>query len=125
MTYQDSHLRVDFASQIITLEGRPINLSPKEYSLLAALVLNAGQLVRRETLLLEVWGYGEGIRTRTLDVHIRRLRSKLERSGHRYIETIFGVGYRFELHRESDVELQNISIRYNMRALDHQAVAVA
>jgi DNA-binding response OmpR family regulator len=52
--------------------------------------------VPREVLLQDIWGYSREIRTRTLDVHIRRLRKKLGQYGDKYIETIFGVGYRFQ-----------------------------
>jgi len=59
------------------------------------LVENAGEVVRREVLLMRVWGYGAGIRTHTLGVHIRRLRKHLGPYSEQYIETIFGIGYRF------------------------------
>jgi len=59
-------------------------LSRKEYQLLSALVQNAGELVCRDALLLSVWGYGEQIHTRTLDVHIHRLRMKLGDYGSQY-----------------------------------------
>jgi DNA-binding winged helix-turn-helix (wHTH) protein len=52
--------------------------------------------VPRDTLLMRVWGYGSEIRTRTLDVHIRRLRKSLGGYGATYVETIFGIGYRFQ-----------------------------
>jgi DNA-binding response OmpR family regulator len=75
-------------------------LTRKEYELLAMLAANEGESVPREVLLLRVWGYGREIRTRTLDVHIRRLRKKLGPYGDRYIQTIFGTGYRFQRYRE-------------------------
>jgi DNA-binding response OmpR family regulator len=78
-----------------------MKLTRKEYELLALLVENAGEIVSRQTLLLRIWGYGEQIRTRTLDVHIRRLRKKLDGYSEQYIETIFGIGYRFQPFRMS------------------------
>jgi len=94
--YQDSHLTVDFERETAFLDGTPMKLTAKSFSLLAFLIRHAGQLVPRETLLMLVWGYGEEIRTRTLDVHIRRLRKSFGKLGTVYIETIFGVGYRFQ-----------------------------
>ena len=94
--YQDSHLEVNFQKHWVELDGVPVTLTRKEYELLALLCQNAGEIVRRDALLRIVWGYGEGIRTRTLDVHIRRLRKKLAPFSEHYIETIFGVGYRFQ-----------------------------
>jgi DNA-binding response OmpR family regulator len=97
--YQDSHLMVDFERETALLDGAPMKLTAKAFSLLAFLARHPGQLVPRETLLMLVWGYGEEIRTRTLDVHIRRLRKSLGKYGTVYIETIFGVGYRFQPHK--------------------------
>ncbi|MBZ5591984.1 MAG: winged helix-turn-helix domain-containing protein [Acidobacteriia bacterium] len=94
--YQDSHLVVDFERETAYLDGTPMKLTAKAFSLLGFLVRHPGQLVPRETLLMLVWGYGEEIRTRTLDVHIRRLRKSFGKFGTVYIETIFGVGYRFQ-----------------------------
>lgn len=71
-------------------------LTRKEYDLLALLVQHAGEIIPREALLMQVWGYGGEIRTRTLDVHVRRLRKKLGGYADQYIETIFGIGYRFQ-----------------------------
>jgi len=73
-----------------------MGLTRKEYDLLALLIQNAGDVVTRDTLLLRVWATANQIRTRTLDVHIRRLRKKLGEHSGTYIETIFGVGYRFQ-----------------------------
>jgi len=97
--YQDGHLNISFLHQRVELDGAAIILTRKEYELLTLLARNAGEIVRRDVLLREVWGYGEGIRTRTLDVHVRRLRKKLAPLSEQYIETIFGVGYRFQPDR--------------------------
>ncbi|HZS49901.1 MAG TPA: winged helix-turn-helix domain-containing protein [Bryobacterales bacterium] len=98
-TYQDPHLIIHFQRQRVELDGATLTLTRKEYDLLAMLSQNAGEIVPRDVLLRQVWGYCEGIRTRTLDVHIRRLRKKLEPFSDRYIETIFGIGYRFQPFR--------------------------
>jgi len=94
--YNDEHLVIDFAQQTATLDSQRMVLTRKEYDLLALLVQHAGEIIPREALLLRVWGYSSEIRTRTLDVHIRRLRKKLGNYADRYIETIFGIGYRFQ-----------------------------
>jgi len=73
-----------------------MTLTRKEYDLLSLLVQHAGEIIPREALLMRVWGYGADIRTRTLDVHVRRLRKKLGGYADQYIETIFGIGYRFQ-----------------------------
>src|SRR6266849_4754932 len=94
--YQDLHLTVDFEREIALLDGDAMKLTYKAFKLLAFLARHPGQLISRETLLMLVWGYGEEIRTRTLDVHIRRLRKNLGCYATQYIETVFGVGYRFQ-----------------------------
>ena len=94
--YQDAHLEVDFDCRIATLDSQRLALTRKECDLLVLLVLNAGAIMSREELLMRVWGYRKEIRTRTLHVHIRRLRKQLSPYGMRYIETIFGIGYRFQ-----------------------------
>jgi DNA-binding response OmpR family regulator len=99
--YQDAHLEVGVADKLALLDSRPLRLTRKEYELLQLLVENAGDVVPRAVLLMRVWGYGSGIRTRTLDVHIRRLRRQLGSYGAPYIETIFGIGYRFQPFRAS------------------------
>ncbi len=95
-TYRDEHLSLDFRQQLAMLDGRALTLTRKEYDLLALLVHHAGEIIPREALLMRIWGYGADIRTRTLDVHIRRLRKKLGNLADQYIETIFGIGYRFQ-----------------------------
>ncbi len=94
--YRDAHLTVDFDSQTATLDARPMVLTRKEYELLALLVGYAGVVVPREEQLMRVWGYSTQIRTRTLDVHIQHLRKKLGGYAKRYIETVFGIGHRFQ-----------------------------
>jgi len=102
--YADMHLMVDFQIKAARLDGVLLRLPRKEFDLLAYLVQHSGALVVRDALLSAVWGYGPQIRTRTLDVHIRRLRQNLEPYGKLYVETIFGVGYRFQPCRAARVE---------------------
>ena len=97
--YQDPHLEVDFVRKHAALDTQRLVLTRKEYDLLQLLVQNAGEIVPRQALLMNVWGYSNEIRTRTLDVHIRRLRKKLGTYSEQYIETIFGIGYRFQPFR--------------------------
>ena len=96
MPYCDEHLAMDFTQQAVILDSERMILTRKEYDLLALLVQHAGEIIPREALLMQVWGYGVEIRTRTLDVHVRRLRKKLGGYADQYIETIFGIGYRFQ-----------------------------
>src|SRR5882672_6643855 len=98
-SYRDAHLEVDFDHKIVVLDSGHLVLTRKEFELLAMLVQHAGDIIPRETLLQRVWGYSREIRTRTLDVHIRRLRRKLGAYSGQYIETIFGIGYRFQPFR--------------------------
>src|SRR5581483_7974996 len=95
-SYGDEHLSVDFQQQVVLLDQERMALTRKEYDLLSLLVQHAGEIVPRNALLMEVWGYSPEIRTRTLDVHVRRLRKKLGGYADQYIETIFGIGYRFQ-----------------------------
>jgi DNA-binding response OmpR family regulator len=98
--YSDGRLEIDYDRAAVCLDGARLVMTRKEFELLSFLTRNAGEIVPRAVLLMQVWGYGAGIRTRTLDVHIRRLRKKLAAISDRYIETIFGVGYRFQPFRE-------------------------
>lgn len=100
-SYRDEHLTVNFDHRFAVLDSECIVLTRKEYELLALFVQHAGEIIPRGALLFRVWGYGAGIRTRTLDVHVRRLRKKLGSYAEQYIETIFGVGYRFQPFREA------------------------
>ena len=99
--YSDNHLRIELTGNAVSLDTRKLVLTRKEFELLTTLAGNAGEIVPRDVLLRNVWGYNPEVRTRTLDVHIRRLRKKLGNFGDQYIETIFGVGYRFQRYRET------------------------
>jgi len=90
-------LALDVARHVVTLHGRPLALTPKEFDLLHALLESAGRVLSREHLLRRVWGYARAdeIESRTVDVHVRRLRAKLGDEGRR-IATVKSVGYRFE-----------------------------
>jgi DNA-binding response OmpR family regulator len=94
-------LEVDYVRKQAALDSHQLILTRKEYELLALLVENAGEIIPRQILLQRVWGYTNEIRTRTLDVHVRRLRKKLGSYAEQYIETIFGIGYRFQPFRTS------------------------
>ncbi|MDD2999717.1 MAG: response regulator transcription factor [Candidatus Riflebacteria bacterium] len=79
----------------VTAGGKKLNLTLKEFELLKLLMSHRGQVFSREVLLDKIWGYDFGGETRTVDVHIASLRSKLGQAGE-MIETIRGVGYRLE-----------------------------
>ena len=88
---------LDSERHTVTVGGRPVPLTPKEFDLLHALLEAAGRVLSREHLLNRVWGYARAdeIESRTVDVHVRRLRAKLGDEGRR-VGTVKGVGYRFE-----------------------------
>ncbi len=92
--YEDGRLGVDFADMRVICDGNGVRLTRKEFALLEHLIKNAGRVASRQQLLDNVWGYSYFGDTRTLDVHIRRLRQKLDECGS-CIETVVGVGYRF------------------------------
>jgi DNA-binding response OmpR family regulator len=87
-------LRVDLAAHAARVDGRAVELTPKEFDLLALLVRNPGRAFGREYLMAKVWGYDAEGSDRTVDTHVLRLRKKLGPHGDR-IETVWGVGYRF------------------------------
>jgi DNA-binding response OmpR family regulator len=88
---------IDLARREAQIAGEPLLLKPKEFDLLTYLVRHPGIVISRDALLREVWGYDFPIDTRTVDVHVRGLRQKLERDPSRpeHIETVRGYGYRF------------------------------
>lgn len=89
-------LLIDLARCEVTLDGRIIELTFKEYELLKLLAANSGRVYSREALLDQVWGYEYYGGDRTVDVHVRRLRSKIDDSTHTFIETVRNIGYRFK-----------------------------
>jgi len=89
-------LSIDLARCEVTLEGEIIELTFKEYELLKFLASHRGRVYDREALLNRVWGYDYYGGDRTVDVHVRRLRSKIEDAKHTFIETVRNIGYRFK-----------------------------
>lgn len=88
-------LFVDLSKYDVYVGSRKITLTYKEFQLLVSLASNPGHVYSREDLLSKVWGFDYLGGTRTVDVHIRRLRSKIEDAEHVFVETIWNVGYRF------------------------------
>ena len=89
-------LSIDLERYEVSVAGRRVTLTYKEFQLLALLASNPGRVYTREALLSQVWGYDYLGGTRTVDVHVRRLRSKVESPGRSFVETIWNVGYRFK-----------------------------
>jgi two-component system alkaline phosphatase synthesis response regulator PhoP len=89
-------LTIDLARCEVTLEGEIVELTFKEYELLKFLAGHRGRVYNREALLNQVWGYDYYGGDRTVDVHVRRLRSKIEDATHTFIETVRNIGYRFK-----------------------------
>jgi DNA-binding response OmpR family regulator len=92
--YRGAHLIADFEAVAITVDGQPVRLTRREFDLLRFLVENRNRVISRDRLLERVWGYERFIETRSVDVHVGRLRFKLGPAG-RQIETVVGLGYRF------------------------------
>jgi two-component system alkaline phosphatase synthesis response regulator PhoP len=86
---------IDLATCEVVVNGAVVELTFKEYELLKLLASNKGRVFTRQALLNSIWGYDYYGGDRTVDVHIRRLRSKIEDAGHTYIETVRNIGYRF------------------------------
>ena len=92
--YDGKHIRADFDAVAIAVDGQPIRLTRREYELLQFFVENRNRVLSRDRLLERVWGYERSVETRSVDVHVGRLRAKLGAAGHQ-IETVVGLGYRF------------------------------
>ncbi len=96
-TLSFSDLIIDANSYGVTYKGAEIKMPPKEFELLYYLALNKNRVFTREQLLCEVWGYDYPGDSRTVDVHVKRLREKLQGGSNWQIETVWGVGYKFEV----------------------------
>lgn len=91
------HFEIDPASYIVKVEKETVNLTKKEFEILAYLAKRPGRVITRDILLNEIWGSEVVVIDRTIDVHIRKIREKLGGNYMNLIETIKGVGYRFKV----------------------------
>ena len=96
-------ITMDLAAHIVTIDGEPIELSYKEFELLNYFMVNKGVALSREKILNNVWNYDYFGDARTIDTHVKKLRSKLQDKGD-YIKTIWGMGYKFEVDDEKKVD---------------------
>ncbi len=94
---------MDLSAHIVTIDGEPVELSFKEFELLNYFIVNKGVALSREKILNNVWNYDYFGDARTIDTHVKKLRSKLGDKGD-YIKTIWGMGYKFEVNDEKVVK---------------------
>jgi DNA-binding response OmpR family regulator len=94
IVYRGKHLVADFDAVAVAVDGEQVRLTRREFELLRYLVENRNRVLSRDRLLERVWGYDRFIETRSVDVHVGRLRGKLGAAGLQ-IETVVGLGYRF------------------------------
>jgi two-component system response regulator RegX3 len=89
---------MDLDAHVVTVTGQPVPLPPKEFELLELLLRNAGRVLTRAQIIDQVWGGDYVGDTRTLDVHVKRLRAKIEPdpTTPRHLVTVRGFGYKFE-----------------------------
>jgi len=92
--YERGRLAIDFEAVSVRVSGSPVRLTKREFELLRFLVENRNRVLSRDRLLERVWGLDRQVETRSVDVHVGRLRGKLGQAG-RQIETVIGMGYRF------------------------------
>ena len=92
--YQGAHLTADFDAVSVAVDGQAVRLTRREFELLRYLVQNKNRVVSRDRLLERVWGYDRMVETRSVDVHVGRLRNKLGVASQQ-VETVIGLGYRF------------------------------
>jgi two-component system, OmpR family, alkaline phosphatase synthesis response regulator PhoP len=93
-TYRGAHIHADFDAVAVSVDGTSVRLTRREFELLKYLIENRNRVLSRDRLLERVWGYDRFVETRSVDVHVGRLRGKLGAAG-RQIETVVGLGYRF------------------------------
>jgi DNA-binding response OmpR family regulator len=94
LVYRGKHLVADFDAVAVSVDGEAVRLTRREFELLRYLVTNRNRVLSRDRLLERVWGYDRLVETRSVDVHVGRLRGKLGEAGQQ-IETVVGLGYRF------------------------------
>lgn len=100
-TIESGDMAIEPSQLKVSVAGAPVRLRLKEFQLLVAMAREPGKLMTRQRLAREVWGYDHLASSRTIDVHIRRLRQAVEDpSGFTYVHTVHGVGYRFEAERK-------------------------
>ena len=94
--YEAAGIHLDETSHDVTFGDTPIDLTPREFELLACLMMHAGKVLSRDQLLRQAWGWEIVVETKTVDTHIKRLRDKLEAAGvdPNIVETVRGYGYR-------------------------------
>lgn len=93
--YEREGLKIDFTGRVVTIDGKAVSMTPKEYELLQYFVKNRGIALTRSRLIKDVWGYDYFGDDRTLDTHIKLLRNNLGEY-RKFLVTLRGVGYRFE-----------------------------
>ncbi|MCQ3936027.1 MAG: DNA-binding response regulator [Chloroflexi bacterium] len=103
LSYKDAFLEIDLNAQVVKLNNKILDLSPREYSLLAYLVREQGKIISKRELVREVWGEPASIGVSNPSLYVFYLRKKLEdgKHGHQYIHTLWGRGYWFEPRKES------------------------
>ena len=94
-------LTVSLENYAVTLDGKPVEMPPKEIELLYVLAAHEGKVFTREQLLEQVWGFDFFGDSRTVDVHVKRIREKLGERAAWQIKTVWGVGYKFEVSQEA------------------------
>ena len=92
--YQAGGIFIDFDAISVTVSGAPVRLTRREFELLRFLIENRNRVLSRDRLLERVWGLDRQVETRSVDVHVGRLRNKLRPAGSQ-METVVGLGYRF------------------------------
>lgn len=100
-TLRINEVEMDLKKHQVSINGHELNLTPKEFELLSILIRHPGQVFSRDNLLGEIWDYNYHGDTRTVDVHVRRLRKKIsEYSEEKHIITVRGVGYKFKEEKD-------------------------
>ena len=111
-TIEAGDLVIEPSQLRVTVAGQPARLRLKEFQLLLALAREPGRLMTRQRLSQDVWGYDHLASSRTIDVHIRRLRQAIEDpSAYSYIHTVHGVGYRFEPQAGAAAQVEPVSAK--------------